>query len=71
MTGCSDGKHLVHRRGDYRVAALPEVLRMAVGQVGIVPFNAERLESPNILCERLRATEPVVDVIDLLDGEHD
>ncbi len=60
------------------MAALPEVFRMAVGQVGIVPFDAERLKRPHILRERLRATEPDVDVIDLLmvnmdllDGKHD
>ena len=53
------------------MAALPEVLRMAVGQVGIVPFDAERLKRPHILWERLRAAEPGVDGIDLLDGKHD
>jgi hypothetical protein len=34
----------MHGWGDDPVAALPEVLRMAVGQVGIVPFDAERLK---------------------------
>ena len=53
------------------MAALPEVFRMVVGQVGIVAFDADRLERQHILSERPRATEPVVDVIDLLDGKHD
>jgi hypothetical protein len=44
LTGSRDGKHLMHGWGDDPVAALPEVLRMAVGQVGIVPFDAERLK---------------------------
>ncbi len=34
LTGCSDGKHLVLRWGDDSAAALPEVFRMTVGQVG-------------------------------------
>ena len=49
------------------MAALPELLRMAVGQAGIVPFDAERLKRQNILRERLRATEPGMEVVDLLD----
>jgi hypothetical protein len=52
------------------VAALPEVFRMA-GQIGIVPFDAERLKRPHILRERPRATEPGVEVVDLLDGKPD
>jgi len=71
LTGFSDGKHLVNRWGDDPVAALPEVVRMAVGHVGIVPFNAERLKRPHLLRERPRATEPGVEVVDLLDGKHD
>ena len=51
LTGLSDGKHLVHQWRDDAVAALPEVLRMAVGQVGIVPFDAERIKRPDILPE--------------------
>ena len=39
------------------MAALPEVFRMPVGQVGIVPFDAERLKRSHILRERPRATE--------------
>jgi hypothetical protein len=53
------------------VAVRPEVLRMAVDQVGIVPFDAERLKRPHIFRERLRATEPGVEVLDLLDRKHD
>lgn len=49
LTGFRDGKQLVHRWRDDPVAALPEVLRMAVGQVGIVPFDPERLKRPHIL----------------------
>ena len=71
LTGCSDRKNLVHRWRDNGLAASSEVLRMAVGQVRIVPFDTERIESPNIFCKRLRATEPVVNGIDLLDGKHD
>src|SRR5271167_262533 len=71
LTGFRDGKHLVRRWRDHPLAALPEVLRMAVGQVGIVPFDAERLKRPHILRERLRATEPCVEIVDLLDGKHD
>ena len=71
LSGFSDAKHLVHRWGDDPVAALPEVLRMAVGQVGIVPFDAERLKRPHIFRERLRATEPGMEFADLLDGKHD
>jgi len=70
VTGFSDGKHLVHRWGDDTVAALPEVLRMAVGQVGIVPFDAERLKRPHIFRERPRTSEPGMEVVDLLDGKH-
>jgi hypothetical protein len=69
LTGFSDAKHLVQGWGDDPVAALPEVLRMAVGQVGIVPFDAEPLKRQHILRERLRATEPGVEVVDLLDGK--
>lgn len=53
------------------MAALPEVLRMAVGQVGIVPFDAEGLKRLHILRERPRGAEPGVKVLDLLDGKHD
>ena len=53
------------------MAALPEVFRMAIGQVGIVPFDAERIKRPHILRERPGATEPGVEVVDLLDGKHD
>jgi len=70
LTGFSDGKRLVHRRGDDPVAALPEVLRMAVGQVGIVPFEAERLQRSHILRDRPRASEPGVEGVDLGDGKH-
>jgi len=70
LTGFSDGKHLVHRWGGDPVAALPEVLRMAVGQVGLVPFDTERLKRPQILRERPRAAESGVEVVDLLDGKH-
>ena len=45
LTGFSDGKHLVHRWGVDPVAALPEVLRMAVGQVGLVPFTPSALSA--------------------------
>jgi hypothetical protein len=41
------------------------------GQIGIVPFDAERLKRPHILRERPRATEPGVEVVDLLDGKPD
>jgi hypothetical protein len=71
LTGLSDGKHLVRRWGDDPVAAMREVLRMTVGQVGIVPFDAYRLKRPHIFRECLRATEPGVEVVDLLDGKHD
>jgi hypothetical protein len=60
----------VHRWEADPVAALPEVFRMPVGQVGIVPFDAERLKRPHILRERPRATEPGVEVVDFLDGKH-
>ncbi len=70
MTGFSDGKHLVHGWGGDPVAALPEVLRMALGQVGIVPFDAERLKRPHILRERPRAAKPGVEIVDLLDSKH-
>jgi hypothetical protein len=50
--------------------AAAEVLRMAVGQVGIVPFDAEGLRS-QILRERLGATEPRVEIVDLLDGKNE
>ena len=53
------------------MAALAEVFRMAVGQVGIVPFDPKRLKRPHILRERPRTTEPGVEVVDLLDGKHD
>src|SRR5271167_869535 len=52
LTGFRDGKHLVHRWRDDPVAALPEVLRMAVGQVGIVPFDAERQTRLETSCTR-------------------
>jgi hypothetical protein len=51
------------------VAALPEVFRMA-GQIGIVPFDAERLKRPHILRKSPRAAEPGVEVVDVLDGKH-
>ena len=44
LTSLRDGKHLVRRWRDDPLAILPEVLRMPVGQVGIVPFDAERLK---------------------------
>jgi len=71
LAGLGDSKHLVRRWRDNRVTALPEVLRMSVGQVGIVPFDPERVETPHILRERACTTEPGVEVIDLLDGKHD
>jgi hypothetical protein len=71
LTGFRDGKHFVHRWRDDTLAALPEILGMAVGQVGIGPFDAERLKRQHILRERLRASELRVDVVDLLDGKHD
>jgi hypothetical protein len=43
------------------------ILRVVVGQVGIGPFDAERLERPHTLQERLRVTEPHVQIVDLLD----
>ena len=43
---------------------------MAVGHVGIVPFDAEPLKRQHILRERPRATEPGVEVVDSLDGKH-
>ena len=70
LTGFSDRKRLVHRWGGDAVAALPEVFRMTVGQLGIVPFDAERLKRPHILRERPRATEPGGEIVDLLDGKH-
>src|SRR5579863_9995246 len=51
-------------------AALSEVLRMAVGHVGVGAFHAERFKRQHILRERLRAIEAVADVVDLLDGEN-
>jgi|GEM_PF-6961504 len=51
-------------------AALSEVLRMAVGQVGVGAFHAERFKRRHKLRKRLRATEPVVDVVDPLDGKN-
>ncbi len=53
------------------MAALPELLRMAVSQVRIVPFDAEHLKRPHILRERPRATEPGVEAVDFFDGKHD
>ena len=70
LTSFNDGKHLVHGWGGDPVVALPEVLRMAVGQVGIVPFDAEPLKRQHILRQSPRATEPGVEVVDLLDGKH-
>jgi hypothetical protein len=54
----------VHRWGDDAVAALPEILGMAIGQIGIVPLDAERLKRQHILRERLRATKPGVEIVD-------
>lgn len=71
LTGCRDAKHLVQRRGNHPLAALPEVFRMAVDQVAVVPFGAERLKRPHILWGRLGATGPGVEVVDLLDREND
>jgi len=70
LAGFSNGKRLVHGWGGDAVAAMTEVLRMAVGQIGIVPFDADRLKRPHILRQRLRATEPGVEVVDLFDGKH-
>jgi hypothetical protein len=70
LTGLGDGKHLVHRWGDDPLAALPEVFGMAVGQLGIVPFDAECLKRSHILRVRPRATQPGAEVVALLDGEH-
>jgi hypothetical protein len=44
---------------------------MAVGEVGIVSFDAERLKRMRILRECPCGTEAGMDVVDLLDGEHD
>jgi len=62
LTGFSDRKHLVHGWGDDPVAAPPEVPRMAVVQVGIVPFDAEPLKRQHILRE-----SPGVEVVNLID----
>jgi hypothetical protein len=56
-TSCTGG-------GDDAVAALPEILGMAIGQIGIVPLDAERLKRQHILRERLRATKPGVEIVD-------
>jgi len=40
---------------------------MAVGQVGIVPFDAESLKRLYMFWEGVRATEPRVEIVDLLD----
>ena len=68
FTVLSDGKQLVHRWGDDQMAVLPEVLRVAIGQEGIVPFDAEPFKCLHILRERLRATEADVNFVDLRDG---
>ena len=63
-------EHLVRWWEDDSVATLPEILRMAVGQIGVVPLDAERLKRPHVLRERPRATEVGVDVVDVLDHKH-
>jgi hypothetical protein len=70
LTGFRDGKHLMHRWRDDPEVALPEVLRMAVSQVGIVPFHAQRLKRPHILPERLRTAEPRVELVDLCNRKN-
>lgn len=70
LAGVRDGKEFVHRWGDDAVAALPEVFRVAVSQIGIVPFDAERFKRPHIFRERLGATEPGVEVVDLRDDKN-
>src|SRR5258708_34361754 len=47
LTGFRDGKHVVHRWGDDLVAVLSAALRMAFGQAGIVPFDAQLLKRPH------------------------
>jgi len=71
LPGFSDKQQLVHGWGDDPVTALPEILRMAVGQVGIVSLDAHALKRQHVFPERPCATEPVVDVVDLLDRKHD
>lgn len=67
LAGFGDGKHLVRWWRNDRLAALPEVLRMPVSQVGIVSLDAESFKRPYILRERLRAAEPGVEIVDLVD----
>lgn len=68
LTSFSDGKHFVHGWRNDLVPAVPKVLRMAVDQVGIAPFDAEPLKRQYIFPERLCTTEPGVKFVDLLDG---
>jgi|SRR5271156_206779 hypothetical protein len=44
--------------GFQRDSVFSQGLRMAVGQIGIVPFDAERLKRLYVIRERLRVTEP-------------
>jgi hypothetical protein len=70
LTRFGDRKQLVHRRGGDSVALRTEVFRMTVGEVGIVTFDANRFESQYVFRERLCATEPGMQIVDLLDGKH-
>jgi hypothetical protein len=46
MSGFNNRKHFVHLWGNDPVAAMPEIFRMAIGQVRIVPRNVVK-ETPN------------------------
>jgi hypothetical protein len=45
------------------------LLRVVVGQVGIVPFDAERL-GPRTYSRSVFALPSRVEIVDLLDGKH-
>jgi hypothetical protein len=58
--------------GFQRDSVFSQGLRMAVGQIGIVPFDAERLKRLYVIRERLRRYRAGdVDLVDVLDGKHD
>jgi hypothetical protein len=67
LTSFGHRKHLILRWGDEPVSTLPLVFRMAVGQVGIVSFDAERLNNQNILQSVFALPRGCVEIVDLLD----
>src|SRR6266496_3647504 len=71
VAGVVDGQHLVDRGRHDAPPVLGEVLGMPVAEVRVVLLDTDRVERPHVLREPLHRAETVVDVMDLVDREHE